>query len=184
MNATDTSIQTMANILNIFNRFREGENARPWLFGARTRGSTTEACITTLPASRAVKPYQAPDGARVDGCQYFTVYAPELQGRQGAVPFSELSQELMPSLRMRVTEDSTCETTGKPIVTQELYIDRSIEDAKAYGMPQQQYMLVIIGPEGDPWTWYPMPCLATLTANGLANTEARVGDVAVKLHNG
>ena len=178
--STVTDINTMYDVFNIFNKYSD----RRWLFGPRTRGSTTEACITTLPASRAVKPCTPPDGARVKGAQYFTVYAPELKGRQGAIPLSEVSQEVMPLLRMRITENAICETTGKPIVTQELYIDRDIDGAKAYGMPQQHYMGIIFGPEGDPWTWYPLPFLATLTANGLANNSAKVGDVAVKLHNG
>jgi len=179
---TTTTINTLRDIFDIFNRYREGENARPWLFGPRTQGSTTEACLTSLPASRAVKPYRPPEGASVEGVQYFTVYAPELKGRQGAIAFSEVSAEVMHLVRMRIGKVYKCEKTGKPHASQEFYIDRSIEEAKAYGMPEQPYMLIIIGPAGDPWSWYPLPCLATLTAEGVANAQAKVGDIAVKLH--
>lgn len=184
---TTATISKLSDILNIFSAYRPNiavgnPNARPWLFGARKRGSTTEQCITTL-SERPVTPYTPPKGATVEGAQYFTVEAPELRGVQGAIALSEISTELMPLLKMREAEPTTCATTGKLIITQELYLDRTLGQAKAYGMPKQDTMLVIIGPDGDPWTWHPLPCLAAFTVNGLANTEANVGDLAVKLHN-
>jgi len=178
-----TTIKKLSDIINLFNEYSEGEKRRGWLFGARTRGSTTERCLTTLSDRPAVAFTPFP-GATVKGAQYYMVLAPELKGLQGAIPFVEVSQELMPLLEMRTVEDTICETTGKPIVTKELYLDRSPKEAKAAGMVKQDYMVVIIGPEGDPWTWYLWPCLATFTVNGLANNEAGVGNVAVKLHNG
>lgn len=181
---TAATISNLSDILNIFSAWGpESPSYRPWLFGPRHRGSTTEACITTL-SDRPVLPFTPVEGATVKGAQYFMVHAPELGGRQGAIAMSELSVELMPLLSLRTSEATKCATTGKEIVTKEFYLDRTLEEAKAYGMPRQADMLVIIGPEGDPWTWYPMPCLAAFTVNGLANNEANVGNVAVKLHNG
>jgi hypothetical protein len=160
------SFPTLASLLALFDR-----ETRSDLFGPRTRGSVSEIGLEDL-SDRPVKEFTPAPGAAFGSCRYFEVVVPEIQGRVGAVAFSDLRTDQIAAVKVR----DAGENHGL-----EFFLD--VPQNKAV-LAETLTATIILGPasEDDPtlvvYTWHPGAPLAPL-GNG-----SNLGDVAVKLHNG
>ena len=157
------------------------------LEGPRTRGSTTEKGLDVIPDSRTVELIEHEEV--LEECDCYKLYAPELEGRLGAIRFEEAFGEGM--LRGKSAVKIRQGDHGM-----ELYIDVDRENAydpdadgprssKLYGH-SAEYIFVIIGWHDSPdcserqpvvYTWHP----------GEPQRPLRDGiteKTSVKLHNG
>jgi hypothetical protein len=148
------------------------ESGREDLFGPRTRGSTTEVGIETLPTDRSVVEFRPAVGA-VAVARYFRVEAPELGGRVGAVALRDLPEELLGKIATRYTEEHGLE----------MFVDVAEADAE---LASVAYLTLIVGPNDEgaliPWTYFPGDALGAVSKKTW--NEGSPGDMAIKLHNG
>jgi len=138
------------------------------LKGPRTRGSTSQKGLDSVPGDCEGQEFQPPNGAGIPGCRYLRFYTPDIGGRLGAVPLS-LALEREWAVRLR---------SGKH--GYELFVDRCPSEA---AMPETSTLTVILGPDETGtlpevvWTWHPGEPLSSL--------KGPVSDsTAVKTHNG
>ena len=137
------------------------------LVGPRTRGSTTTKGLNVLPSSRPLTQVFPDKLVASPGCEYYTVLAPELEGRLGAIPLAA------------VEEQQLAFKSRKGVHGRELYIDLNPGEVE---LPSTDRITIIVGPQegyadGVIFTWHP--------GAPLASASAPLCDLtAVKLHNG
>jgi len=158
------TFETLGDILKLFD-----PETRPDLFGPRKRGSTTTAGLESLDPNKALDEIEDGGPGYYPACRYFRLWAPELNGRVGAVRFGDLTDEQAARLALRHV----------PEHGPELYLDQTTDAAT---MPQTDIITIILGPGKDgalvPYTWHPGTPLAPFDGT------APLADVGVKLHNG
>jgi hypothetical protein len=163
--------RTVGDVLNlIYNNADDKSDAElqqhaATLLAPRTRGSTTQLGLTALDPRIPLSP--CPEAAAVhvaEGCVCFYVFAPQLEGRLGAIPLKDALARGLP-IKLR-------DGAHGP----ELYVDRLEEEAPE----EEDAVYIILGEHhGKPavFTWHPGPPLGTLQ-NGLDEFTA------VKTHKG
>ena len=135
------------------------------LMGPRTRGSTTEKGLSAIPDETELIEIFPPAATAQPGSRYFTVPAPNIGGRLGAVSLFKAEE-----LGLKVEE-----RMGKH--GPELFINRPVEEAE---MLPCTFITVITGEHDGQeilFTWHPGGVLGTLA-------HGRTPQTAVKLHNG
>jgi len=166
-----TDLNTLSDLLNL-------SGWRDDLDGPRTRGSTTELSLNSLPSDRVVTEFRPPSWADVPAARYFRVEAPELNGKLGAVTLGDLTPDQRKLLRIR---DAGTHALKNGF---EFYLDVDLANADLVPV---EHVTVIVGPvEGSNlgwWTWFPGDVVGVATADGKVSDHP-ISAVGVKLHNG